>query len=147
MKNIVLPFLAVTLAILGITYSGCQESNAGAKASGSIVEIKKNIASYKQLLTDLQVIHDKNITDYAQQMGVTSNSEGLAEITAQNALLDANRSRIEYHRLQLIQADTSNQTRNTLQLQELAVDISKLQIDGEIIKAGIGEPVITKVPK
>lgn len=147
MKNFVLSFLAVTLAILGITYTGCKESNAEQKASGSTVEIKKNIAAYNQLLTELQAIHDKNITDYAQQMGVTSNSEGLAEITAQNALLDANRSRIEYHRLQLIQADTTNQTRNTFQLEELAADISKLQIDGEIIKAGIGETVITKVPK
>lgn len=147
MKNILLPFAAITMAFFGISYSACQESKADSKATGSAVQIREDIARFDQLLTDLKKIQQANVTAYGQEMGVTSNSNGLELISKQNEVLATYHQKLESHRLQLIQADTTNQTRNELQIIELEKDIAALQTDSEIIRHGLSEEVNTKVTK
>jgi hypothetical protein len=69
-------------------------------------------------------------------------------VTKQNEVLEKYRSRLEYHRMQLIQADTTNETRNELQLKEISADITSMESDGSVIRKGLAdEPVNTKVTK
>lgn len=147
MKNILLPIAAVMMAFFGISYSACQESKADNKATGSAVQIREEIARFDQLLKELNKIQQENVTAYGQNMGVTSNSTGLELISQQNEVLATYHAKLESHRLQLIQADTTNQTRNEIQLTELEKDITTLQTDGEIIRHGLNESVNTKVTK
>lgn len=147
MKNILLPIAAVMMAFFGISYSACQESKADNKATGSAVKIREEIARFDQLLKELNKIQQDNVTAYGQQMGVTSNSTGLELIGQQNEVLATYHAKLESHRLQFIQADTTNQTRNEMQLTELEKDITTLQTDGEIIRHGLSETVNTKVTK
>ena len=147
MKTALLPILAVTLAFFGITYTACQESKADEKATGAAVEIREEIAQYQSLLNELKQIQQSNVVAYGQDMGVTSSSQGLEQINKQNELLEKNRLRLEYHRLQLIQADTTNATRNENQLKELSKDIATLKTEGELIRAGIDPVINTRVTK
>ncbi len=147
MKNILLPVAAIMMAFFGISYSACQESKADSKATGSAVQIREDIARFDQLLTELKKIQQANVTAYGQEMGVTSNSNGLELISKQNEILATYHEKLESHRLQLIQADTTNQTRNELQITELENDITALQTDGDIIRHGLNEEVNTKVTK
>jgi hypothetical protein len=147
MKQILLPIAAVMMAFFGISYSACQESKADSKATGSAAQIREEIARFDQMLKELNKVQQENVAAYSQEMGVTSNSNGLELINQQNEVLETYRAKLESHRLQLIQADTTNQTRNEMQLTELANDISKLQEDGEVIRHGLNETINTKVTK
>lgn len=148
MKTILLPMIAIMVALFGISYSGCQESKADAKSTGSAAKIREEITRFDLMLKELNNIQKENVESYSQQMGVSSNSNGLELISKQNEVLEKYRSRLEYHRLQLIQADTANQTRNEIQLKELSTDITAMQADGELIRHGlVEEPVNTKVTK
>jgi len=147
MKNILLPVAAIMMALFGISYSACQESKADTKATGSAAQIREEIARFDMMLKELNKIQQENVAAYSQEMGVTSNSNGLELISQQNEVLANYHSKLESHRLQLIQADTTNQTRNEMQLTELAADITQLQHDAEVIRHGFSEPVNTKVTK
>jgi hypothetical protein len=91
--------------------------------------------------------HERNVLAYGQEMGVTSNSTTLEKISTQRDLIEQYRLRLEYHKLQLLQADTTNQTRNENQLKELNTDFTALTKDSEIIRAGFGEQVNTRATK
>lgn len=148
MKTLFLPFAAIMLAVFGISYSGCQESKADTKTTGSAARIKEEITKFEQLLKDLEKVQQANVNAYSQDMGVSSNSTGLELVSKQNEILDKYRSRLDYHRLQLIQADTTNETRNEIQIKEIETDITQLQADGEVIRNGLNnDPVNTKVTK
>jgi hypothetical protein len=147
MKHILLPIAAVMMAFFGISYSACQESKADTKATGSAAQIREEIARFDMMLKELNKIQQENVAAYSQDMGVTSNSNGLELITQQNEVLSAYHAKLESHRLQLIQADTTNQTRNEMQLTELANDMTQLQKDGEVIRLGMSETINTKVTK
>lgn len=147
MKQILLPIAAVIMALFGISYSACQESKADTKATGSAAQIREEIARFDMMLKELNKIQQDNVTAYSQEMGVTSNSKGLELISQQNVILETYHAKLESHRLQLIQADTTNQTRNEMQLQELEQDMTQLQSEGEVIRHGLSEPVNTKVTK
>lgn len=147
MKNILLPIAAVMMAFFGISYSACQESKADTKATGSAVQIHEEITRFDMMLKELNKIQQENVTAYSQEMGVTSNSNGLEVISRQNEILETYHAKLASHRLQLIQADTTNQTRNEMQLTELELDMTQLQKDGDVIRHGVTEPVITKVTK
>ena len=136
------------LAFFGISYTACQESKADTKDAGSAARIREEITRFDMLLKEMSRIQDENVKAYGEQMGVSSNSNGLELITQQNEVLDKYKSRLEYHRLQLLQADTANNTRNEMQLKEISEDLNNLQADGQIIRDGLtGDPVNTKVTK
>lgn len=148
MKTILLPLAAIMMALFGISYSGCQESKADTKTTGSAAKIKDEITKFEQLLKELEKVQVNNVNAYSQEMGVSNSSNGLELVSKQNEILDKYRSRLEYHRLQLIQADTTNETRNQIQIKEIETDISQLQTDGDIIRNGLSnDPVNTKVTK
>ena len=139
---------AIMMALFGISYSACQESKADSKSTGGAAKIREEITRFDLMLKDLNNIQKKNVEAYGQQMGVSSNSNGLEVISKQNEVLEKFRLRLEYHRLQLLQADTANATRNEIQLKELSNDIAQLQTEGEVVKMGLNsEPINTKVPK
>ncbi len=147
MKNILLPIAAIMMAFFGISYSACQESKADTKATGSAAQIREEIVRFDMMLKELNKIQQENVTAYSQEMGVTSNSHGLETISKQNEILETYHAKLASHRLQLIQADTTNQTRNEMQLTELETDMTQLQKDGEVIRNGVAETVNTKVTK
>lgn len=147
MKNILLPLAAIVMAMFGISYSACQESKADTKATGSAAEIREEITQFDQLLKELNKVQQENVAAYSQEMGVTSNSNALELISQQNEILEKYHAKLESHRLQLIQADTTNETRNEMQLTELGNDLTQLQADGEIIRHGLSETVNTRVTK
>jgi hypothetical protein len=147
MKGILLPMAAVMLAFFGISYSACQESKADTKATGSAAQIREEIARFEMMLNELNKIQEENVVAYSQEMGVTSNSNGLELVNLQKAVLEKYHAKLESHRLQLIQADTTNLTRNEQQLAELEQDLAQLQQDGEVIRSGMNETVNTKVTK
>ena len=147
MKNILLPIAAVMLALFGISYSACQESKADTKSAGTASKIRQEIVQFEQMYNELKKVQETNVAAYSEEMGVTSNSTALEQISKQNEIMETLRLRLEYHRLQLIQADTTNETRNELQLKEISEDIVKLKVDGEIIRSGFGGNVNTRVTK
>lgn len=148
MKTILLPVIAIIVAFFGISYSACQESKADTKSTGSAAKIREEITRFDQMLKELSKVQQENIAAYSQEMGVTSNSNGLETVSKQNEVLEKFRSRLEYHRLQLIQADTTNETRNEMQLKEISDDITTMEAEGDVIRHGMGEePVNTKVTK
>lgn len=147
MKNIVLPFVACLLAVLGIGYSACQESKADNVPGGTVATIRSEINKMDLLYQEVKSAHEKNVMAYGQEMGVTSNSNTLEKINNQRELIEKYRLRLEYHKLQLIQSDTSNQTRNENQLKELNSDLTALNLDAESIKAGFNETLNTKATK
>ena len=147
MKNIVLPFVACFMAVLGIGYSACQESKADSVPAGTVAAIRSEITKLDLLYKEVKVTHEKNVIAYGQEMGVTSNSNTLEKINSQRELIEKYRLRLEYHKLQLIQSDTSNQTRNDNQLKELNSDLTALTADAETIKAGFSESINTKATK
>lgn len=148
MRTLLLPVIAVLMAFIGISYSACQESKADTKSTGSAAKIREEITRFDQLLKELNKVQKDNVNAYSQEMGVSSNSNGLETISRQNEVLEKYRSRLEYHRLQLIQADTTNITRNELQLKEISDDITNLKTEGDVIRHGLlDEPVNTNVTK
>lgn len=148
MKKLLLPMVAVLMAFFGISYSACQESKADAKSNGGAAKIREEITRFDLMLKELNSIQKENVEAYGQQMGVSSNSNGLEVISKQNEVLEKFRLRLEYHRLQLLQADTANATRNEMQLKEIENDITQLQTEGEVVKKGLNsEPINTKVTK
>ena len=148
MKKLLLPMVAVLMAFFGISYSACQESKADAKSNGGAGKIREEITRFDLMLKELNNIQKENVEAYGQQMGVSSNSNGLEVISKQNEVLEKFRLRLEYHRLQLLQADTANATRNEIQLNEIENDITQLQTEGEVVKKGLNsEPINTKVTK
>lgn len=147
MKNIVLPLAACLMAMLGIGYSACQESKADNLSSGTVAEIRSNINKLDLLYQDVKSTYEKNVIAYGQEMGVTSNSNTLEKINGQRDIIEKYRLRLEYHKLQLVQSDTSNQTRNENQLKELNTDLAAFNKDAETIKAGFSESLNTKATK
>jgi len=147
MKNIVLPLVACLMAMLGIGYSACQESKADNVPAGTVAEIRANITKLDLLYQEVKATHEKNVIAYGQEMGVTSSSNTLEKINNQRELIEKYRLRLEYHKLQFIQSDTSNQTRNENQLKELNADLAAFSKDAEIIKAGFNESLNTKATK
>lgn len=148
MKNLLLPLAAIMIALFGISYSGCQESKADTKETSKAAKIREEITRFDNMLKELNRIQQENVNAYSAEMGVSSNSNGLETITKQNEVLEKYRSRLDYHRLQLIQADTTNETRNEMQLKEIEADITQMQVDGDVIRKGLTEePTNTKVTK
>lgn len=147
MKNIVLPFVACVMALLGIGYSACQESKADNLPTGEVALIRAEINKMDLLYQEVKSAHEKNVLAYGQEMGVTSNSNTLEKINTQRELIEKYRLRLEYHKLQLIQSDTSNHTRNENQLKELNSDLTALNQDAESIKVGFNESLNTKATK
>jgi hypothetical protein len=139
MKNIVLPFVACFMAVLGIGYSACQESKADSVPAGTVAAIRSEITKLDLLYKEVKATHEKNVNAYGQEMG--------EKINSQRELSEKYRLRLEYHKLQLIQSDTSNQTRNDNQLKELNSDLTALTADAETIKAGFSESINTKATK
>lgn len=147
MKNFALPIAACFMAILGIGYSACQESKADSVPGGTVAAIRSEITKLDLVYQEVKATHEKNVIAYSQEMGVTSKSNALDKINTQRELIEKYRLRLEYHKLQLIQSDTSNQIRNENQLKELNKDLTAITSDGEIIKAGFSEPINTKATK
>jgi hypothetical protein len=55
MKTLLLPAAAILMALFGISYSGCQESKADTKQTGSAAKIREEITRFDQMLKDLKV--------------------------------------------------------------------------------------------
>lgn len=146
-RNSILPLIAITLTVLGISYTACHDSRAGAPESGPAQELRQEISHFEQDITELRKVHDEHIKAYANEMGCVGESKTLEIINHHNALLDHLKNRLEYHKLQIIQSDTTNTERNRIQLEDLKKDEQELAKDAEVIRTGFDEFVPTHATK
>jgi hypothetical protein len=136
-RSSILPLFAILLSITAISYTSCHDTVAETKPGGSAAELKQQITRFEQTLTGLKLINDGHVKDYSEEMGCTSNSKALDIIKHHNELIEALNKRLGYHKLQLIQADTTNQERNKVELDELQKDFKTLETDAQEIRTGL----------
>ena len=146
-RNSILPLFAIVLTILGVTYSACNDSKADTGNETPAGELRQEVNRFGQQLEELRTLHEGHIKAYSEEMGCVSNSKALEIINHHNELLDHLTQRLEYHKLQLIQADTSNTGRNKAQLEELKKDENELAKDGDEIRNGLDQFVPTHATK
>ncbi len=130
-----------------MSYSACHESKAESKPYSGAIELKEEITNFENALKELKSVHDQHVKDYSAEMGCNGNSKALGIISYHNELLEFLNHKLEYHKLQFIQADTSDQERNKKQLAELKKDFELLQADGQEIRTGLDNYPPTHVTK
>jgi hypothetical protein len=136
-RRSLLPLFAFLFTIGALGYSACHESKADQKnTTGVSSELTKEVSLFEQQLAAMKVIHDNHVKTYSDEMGCVKDSKALEIVNRHRALIEKNSERRNYHRMQLIHADTTNIARNDKQLQELKKDLTQLQKDAEEIKTG-----------
>jgi hypothetical protein len=139
-RSSILPLIAFIFTLMGITYSACHESKAKDQSSPSgATELRQEVTRFEQDLTDLKTIHDQHIKAYSDEMGTMRDSKALEVINKHKALLEHHTSRLDYHKLQLVQADTTNAGRNKAELEELKKDMQQLTNDAQVIRTGLDD--------
>jgi hypothetical protein len=146
-RTAILPLFATALTVLGISYSACQDSNAEGQNGSPAKALREEIVHYEQELNDLKKIHQDHIKAYSYEMGCNGQSQALEVINNHNQLIDHLNQRLQYHKLQLIQSDTSNIARNSKQLEELKKDEEELTRGGNDIRTGLNDITPTHVTK
>jgi hypothetical protein len=131
-----LPLFAFLFTLSAFFYSACNESKAGQKPSGSSSLLVEKVNQFENELTELKSIQQGHIKKYSDEMGCLRDSKALEIVNHHNDLLEKNAARLKYHRMQLIQADTTNAERNNKQLEELNKDLQQLENDAQVIKTG-----------
>ena len=145
-RSSLLPLVAFIFTMGAIFYSSCHESKADQKTGTSAV-LHEQVQLFEKQLSEMKLIHENHIKTYSDEMGCVKESKALAIVNRHKALLDKNAERQNYHKMQLIQADTTNAERNNSQITELKKDLLQLQADAEEIKTGFDNytpPNITK---
>ncbi|HTL81781.1 MAG TPA: hypothetical protein VL651_08765 [Bacteroidia bacterium] len=146
-KSAVLPVLAVTLTIMAITYSACNETKANSTKDDQSAQLRAQIDQFEMNLTELKKVNDENVKSYSNEMGCNGESTMLDKIKQNTDLLTHYTQRLDYHKLQLVQADTLNSERNKQQLAELKKDMDDLEKDAKTIKEGFTTESPTHVTK
>jgi hypothetical protein len=141
-RQSILPFFAVALAILGICYSACHDSKADTVSSNNVYHLKQEMVKFEEKFKSLKAIHENQLNGYVAEMGCNTNSQGLEIINKRQAMLDHFNQRLQYHKLQMIQADTTNAERNDKQLKELQSDIQELTGNEAEIRKGMEQTPI-----
>lgn len=144
-KNI-LPILAGVLAVFGIVYSGCHESRAKNEA-GTVVELRKAIQLYEQQILEAETVHLANVEQYGKEMGVTTGSDVMPKITAQQELLKKHKEIVEAHKLELLQTDTTNADKNKELIKAIDANYQVLLNDLPVIEESLTGEYKTNVPK
>lgn len=135
-RSSLLPLFAFIFTVGAIFYSSCNESKADQKSTSRSAMLTEQVALFEKQLAEMKMIHDNHVKTYSDEMGCVKDSKVLEIVNRHKALLNMNVERKNYHRMQLIHADTTNPTRNIAQLAELKADITQLQIDAKEIKTG-----------
>jgi hypothetical protein len=135
-RSSLLPIIAFVITIGAIFHSACNESKADQKPTGVSTELVEQVSLFEKELSDIKVIHENHVKTYSDEMGCLKDSKALEIINRHNELLDRNSERLKYHKMQLIQADTTNAARNTTQLIQLKKDLLQLNADAVQIKTG-----------
>lgn len=146
-RQSILPVFAILLAVFGITYSACNDSKADQGDTSPASEIRQEITRMEQKYKELSQLHESQVQRYATDMGCSANSTTLETINKHQAILDHFNQRIQYHKLQLIQADTANTGRNGQQLEELKKDLQDLSNNEAEIRNGLDKFTPTHVTK
>ena len=146
-RQSILPVFAIALAILGISYSACNDSKADSGSKTPAAELRQEINRFELKFEELSDLHEKQVGSYASDMGCAGNSNALEIINTHQAILDHLSQRLQYHKLQLIQSDTTNTARNKTQLIELKKDIQALDSSSVELRTGLDDFVPTHVTK
>lgn len=144
-KNI-LPIFAAVLAIFGIIYSGCNESRAK-NEGGSAVDLRKSIQLYEQQLIESESVHLNNVEEYGREMGVTTGSDVMPKITAQQELLTKHKQWVEAFKMELLQTDTTNAEKNKELIKTIDASYQVLLNDIPIIEESLTGDYKTNIPK
>jgi hypothetical protein len=136
-SGFILPVVAIFLTFMAMSYSACHDSKAESRPSSGAIELKDEISRFEKELGELKKINDSHVQEYSEEMGCTANSKALEIIKHHNELIETLTKRLEYHKLQFIQADTANQQRNKAEMTELKNDFKELETDGQQIKTGL----------
>lgn len=146
-RTSILPLFAIFLTFMAISYSACHETIAETKPTGGASELKNEISRFEKELGELKLINDGHVKEYSAEMGCNGNSQALEIIKHHNDLIDSLTQKLEYHKLQLIQADTTNQDRNKVELEQLKKDFQDLETDAQEIRTGLVNIPPTHVTK
>ncbi|MCE2772861.1 MAG: hypothetical protein LW750_05415 [Bacteroidetes bacterium] len=141
-----LPILAGVLAVFGIVYSGCHESRAKNEA-GTAVELRKAIQLYEQQILEAETVHLANVKQYGEKMGMTSGSDVMPKITAQQELLKKHKEIAEAHKMELLHTDTTNSDKNKELIKAIDANYQVLLNDLPAIEESLMGDYKTNVPK
>ncbi|MGL4596517.1 MAG: hypothetical protein ACRCYO_03255 [Bacteroidia bacterium] len=134
LKSILLPLAALLLTLAGISYSACHESKANSPQVAGVQELHSELKSYQQAVEALQLTHTEWVEKYAKDMGCNSQSVQLEAVKQSDSLIQSYQEQLKYHQLELLQADTTDTIRNSRQLIQLRVELSKINEDLEALK-------------
>jgi outer membrane murein-binding lipoprotein Lpp len=146
-KSVFLPVFACIITVASLIYSGCSETQAHSSSDSSAAELKSEINRFGMALQEIRRINDEQVKLYGSEMGCNTQSNTLDLIKEHNELINHYDLRLEYHKLQLIQADTINTERNKAQLDEVRSDISALEKDAQEIRKGLTDFTPTHATK
>ncbi|CAN5909146.1 hypothetical protein BH11BAC7_BH11BAC7_29630 [soil metagenome] len=135
-RRSLVPLVAFIFTLTAIFCSSCNESKADQKSTGSSALLAQQVSLFEKQLAELKLIHANHVKIYSDEMGCVKDSKALEIVNHHKDLLEKNSERQAYHKMQLIQADTTNAERNEAQLAELKADLLQLQADANEIKTG-----------
>lgn len=130
-----LPFSAGIITVMAISYSACHESKADAANDTLTAFVNKDFHRYEEKINEMTRLHEEQVKNYTDDVGMTSNSEALALIQSHKVLLEKHQSRLDYHRLQLLHGDTTDVVKTTKMQNELKVDLETITKEIEKMSA------------
>lgn len=135
-RSSLLPLFAFIFTVGAIFYSSCNESKADQKSTSRSAMLTEQVALFEKQLAEMKMIHDNHVKTYGDEMGCVKDSKALEIVNHHKTLLNKNSDRQNYHKMRLIQGDTTNAALNDAQLAELKADLIQLQADANEIKTG-----------
>jgi hypothetical protein len=130
-----LPFSAGLITIMAISYSACHESKADAANHSGTMVLSQDLHRYEEKIKEMTIIHEEQVKNYTNEVGMTSNSEALEMIQEHKQMLEKHQSRIDYHRLQMLHSDTTDISKTNKIQSELKADLEVIVKDIEKISA------------
>lgn len=130
-----LPFSAGLITIMAISYSACHESKADGANNSDVLVLSQDFHRYEEKIKEMATIHEEQVKNYTNEVGMASNSEALEMIQAHRQILEKHQSRLDYHRLQMLHSDTTDVNKTNKILSELKADFEVIVKDIEKISA------------
>ncbi|MGL5891935.1 MAG: hypothetical protein ACRC3B_18725 [Bacteroidia bacterium] len=120
---------------MAISYSACHESKADKVNDSPVSVVNKDIQRYEEKIKEMTVVHEEQVKNYTNEVGMTSNSTALEMIQEHKMMLEKHQGRLDYHRLQLLHGDTTDSVKTNKMLSELNTDLEAIAKDIEKMSA------------
>lgn len=130
-----LPLSAGLITIMAISYSACHESKADGVSNSGVLVLSQDLHRYEEKIKEMTAIHEEQVKNYTNEVGMTSNSEALEMIQEHKQILEKHQSRLDYHRLQMLHSDTTDISKTNKIQSELKADLEVIAKDIEKVSA------------